>query len=99
MRRTAKSHGSFFNWTDKRVDGVDAVDQFLVETNLGKIHGEFFLEENDDLDSIDGCEPSAEQQRRVVCEWPACLLFAKAALASTCEFLPGGPCIFLKLSD
>jgi hypothetical protein len=51
---------------DERIDGVYAIDHCLVKANFRKIYAEFFLKEDNYLDSIHGGEPSAEKQRGIV---------------------------------
>jgi hypothetical protein len=61
-------NGLFFYGVDKRIDGVDAVDQRLVKADLREIDAELFFEKYHDLDGIHGSEPAAEKQRSIVSE-------------------------------
>src|SRR5579863_5689375 len=70
------------------VDGVDAVDQRLIETDLRKIDVEFFLEEYHDLHGIHRCEASAEQQRSIIREWLLVALLQKQFLQVFANLFP-----------
>src|SRR5580693_324971 len=53
---------------DERIDGVDAVDQCLVKTKVGKIHAKVFFEKNNNLNGIHGSQPAADKQRSAIRE-------------------------------
>src|SRR5208282_525848 len=65
--KSTTEHRELFSYgLNKRIDGVDAIDQRLIETDFGEINAELFFEENNDLDGIYRSEASADQQRSVV---------------------------------
>src|SRR4029077_5784944 len=56
----------FLDCLEEGINGVDAVDQGRVEVEFGKIHAEFFFEENHDVHGVHGGKTAVEKRRGVV---------------------------------
>src|SRR5208282_2204074 len=85
---TRENRELFSYGLNKRIDGVDAIDQRLIETDFGEINAELFFEENNDLDGIYRSEASADQQRSVVRERLPVTLLKEKLFEVLANFFP-----------
>ena len=61
-------------------DSVDGVELIAVEADVGEVDAKALLEEEDDLDGVDGLEAPADKERAAVGEGTAIFLSGEQVL-------------------